>query len=190
MPCSWDVKPNFRHRGLLARTGEGRYHCVMSDSDLSQHAAFLRRAVELSRRSLETAEGGPFGAVIVRDGEVLAEAWNRVIAASDPTAHAEVLAIREACRSVADFQLPGSILYSSCEPCPMCLSAAYWARVERIYYANTREEAAAIGFCDAELYRELSLPGDRRRVPAQRLLLDDAFEPMRLWAELPGRILY
>lgn len=169
---------------------KGRYHCAMNVPDLSLHEAFLRRAVELSRRSLETGEGGPFGAVVVRDGKVLAEAWNRVVAASDPTAHAEVLAIREACRSVADFQLPGSILYSSCEPCPMCLSAAYWARVERIYYANTREEAAAIGFCDAELYRELSLPGERRRVPALRLNLEGAFEPMRLWAELPGRILY
>jgi len=173
-----------------ADRGKGATIAAMNANDISLHEAFLRRAVALSRRSLESGEGGPFGAVIVRDGKILAEAWNRVIAASDPTAHAEVLAIREACRGVADFQLPGSILYSSCEPCPMCLSAAYWARIERIYYANTREEAAAIGFCDADLYRELSLPGDRRRVPAQRLALDGAFEPMRLWAAIPGRILY
>jgi len=162
----------------------------MNAEDAQFHETFLRRAVELSRRSLETGEGGPFGAVLVRNGEVLAEGWNRVLAANDPTAHAEVLAIREACRAQATFRLDGSILYASCEPCPMCLAAAYWAGVERIYYANTREEAAAIGFCDAELYRELALPGEERRVPARRIALDGAFEPMELWAAIPGRVLY
>ncbi len=162
----------------------------MNAEDAQFHEAFLRRAVELSRRSLETGEGGPFGAVLVRNGEVLAEGWNRVIAANDPTAHAEVQAIREACRAQSAFRLDGSVLYASCEPCPMCLAAAYWAGVERIYYANTREEAAAIGFCDAELYRELALPGEARRVPARRIALDGAFEPMEQWAALPGRVLY
>lgn len=154
------------------------------------HETFLRRAVELSRRSLETGEGGPFGAVLVRNGEILAEGWNRVLATNDPTAHAEVLVIREACRAQSAFRLPGAVLYASCEPCPMCLSAAYWAGLERIYYANTREEAAAIGFCDAELYRELVLPGDKRRLPALHLPLAGAFEPMEQWAALPGRVLY
>lgn len=162
----------------------------MNANDAQVHETFLRRAVELSRRSLETGEGGPFGAVLVRDGKVLAEGWNRVIAAHDPTAHAEVLVIRQACQANSTFCLPGSTLYASCEPCPMCLSAAYWAGVERIYYANTREEAAAIGFCDADLYREITLPGEQRRVPARHIALDGAFEPMELWAALPGRVLY
>lgn len=162
----------------------------MDLNDAHLHETFLRRAIALSSRSLETGEGGPFGAVLVRDGKVLAEGWNRVLATNDPTAHAEVLAIREACRAESTFCLAGSILYASCEPCPMCLSAAYWAGVARIYYANTRDAAAAIGFCDAELYRELALPGEQRRVPARRIAIDGAFEPMELWAAIPGRILY
>lgn len=169
---------------------KGRYHCAMNAHDAQLHEVFLRRAVALSARSLETGEGGPFGAVLARDGKVLAEGWNRVIAANDPTAHAEVLVIREACRVHSTFRLDGAILYASCEPCPMCLAAAYWAGVARIYYANTRNEAAAIGFCDAELYRELALPGEARRVPACRIPLEGAFEPMERWAATPGRILY
>ena len=127
--------------------------CKMNPDDL-----FLRRAIELARQGSERGDGGPFGAVLVRDGKIIAEGWNRVVASLDPTAHAEIGAIRTACAAVGSFHLPNTTLYASSEPCPMCLSAAYWARIERIVFANSRAEAAAIGFCDDELYSELIYP--------------------------------
>ena len=128
-------------------------------------AAHLERAIELSRIHMEAGEGGPFGAVIAREGRVLAEGWNQVTSTKDPTAHAEVVAIRRACTDLGDFRLAGATLYASCEPCPMCLAAAYWARVGRIVFANTRDEAAAIGFSDAELYAEIPKPAEARSIP-------------------------
>src|ERR687890_841477 len=125
----------------------------------------LARAVELSREHMEEGAGGPFGAVIVRDGRVLAEGWNQVTSANDPTAHAEVTAIRRACQAVGDFSLEGATLYTSCEPCPMCLASAYWARVSRIVFANTRQDAAAIGFDDQLLYDEIPKPIGLRLIP-------------------------
>jgi guanine deaminase len=119
---------------------------------------FLRRALELALKGSELGEGGPFGAVIVRAGKIIGEGWNRVVASRDPTAHAEIMAIRAACAAVDSFHLPDSTLYASSEPCPMCLAAAYWARIGRIVFANSRAEAAAIGFCDDELYSELEPP--------------------------------
>jgi len=160
------------------------------NADAQFHETFLRRAVELSRRSLDTGEGGPFGAVLVRNGEVLAEGWNRVIAANDPTAHAEVLAIREACRAQSAFRLDGSVLYASCEPCPMCLAAAYWAGVERIYYGATREDAAAIGFADAHIYEELGRPLSARRLPLSQLMRAEALKAFARWDALPDKIRY
>src|SRR5919206_831766 len=127
--------------------------------------AHLARAVALSREHMRAGEGGPFGAVVVRDGQVLAEGWNQVTSTNDPTAHAEVVAIRRACEAVGDFALPGATLYTSCEPCPMCLASAYWARLARIVYANTREDAAAIGFDDALIYRELEKAVPDRIMP-------------------------
>ena len=141
-----------------------RYHVGMSGSD--DHQAHLQRAIDLARRHMDAGAGGPFGAVIVRDGQVLGEGWNVVTSANDPTGHAEVQAIRAACRAVDDFQLKGAVLYTSCEPCPMCLAAAYWARIDRIYYANTRAEAAAIGFDDAFIYNEVPLAPEARSLPA------------------------
>ncbi|HSP25554.1 MAG TPA: nucleoside deaminase, partial [Saliniramus sp.] len=117
----------------------------------------LAHAVALSREHMEGGRGGPFGAVIVRDGRVLAEGWNEVTSTNDPTAHAEVVAIRRACREIGDFSLAGATLYASCEPCPMCLASADWARISRIVYANTRAEAAAIGFDDSFIYDEIPL---------------------------------
>ena len=118
----------------------------------------LARAVALSREHMQAGAGGPFGAVVVRDGTVLAEGWNQVTSTNDPTAHAEVMAIRRACQAVGSFSLTGATLYASCEPCPMCLASAYWARVSRIVFANTREDAAAIGFDDQMLYDEIPKP--------------------------------
>jgi len=117
---------------------------------------FLARAIELARQGSQQGDGGPFGAVIVHDGKIIGESWNRVVGSKDPTAHAEIAAIRMACATLGHFHLTDCTLYASSEPCPMCLSAAYWARIERIVFANSRAEAAAIGFCDDELYDELN----------------------------------
>jgi guanine deaminase len=158
--------------------------------DSSTHEAFLRRAVALSLQSVENGDGGPFGAVIVKDGKIVGEGRNRVVADNDPTAHAEVLAIRAVCQALSVFHLEGCVLYTSCEPCPMCLAAAYWARIERIYYANTRDDAASIGFCDADLYCELERPGEQRRLPTEHVPLPEALEPLRLWRADPNRVPY
>lgn len=151
---------------------------------------FLQRALDLALASLERNEGGPFGAVVVRDGNIIAEAWNRVIASKDPTAHAEILAIRAACQKLEHFHLAGCVLYASSEPCPMCLSAAYWARISRIVFANTRDEAAAIGFCDDELYCELNLPHALRSVPTQHLPLPGADQALKRWRDAATRVPY
>jgi guanine deaminase len=152
--------------------------------------AHLARAVALSREHMERGEGGPFGAVIVRDGEVLAEGWNRVTSANDPTAHAEVTAIRRACEDLGTFSLPGTTLYTSCEPCPMCLAAAYWARVSRIVFANTRQDAAAIGFDDQLLYDEIPKPVTDRIVPTIHAPSDDARSVFEAWRTKPDKIAY
>lgn len=151
---------------------------------------FLQRAVDLALTSIPRCEGGPFGAIIVRDGEVIAEGWNRVVASNDPTAHAEVVAIRAACAKLGRFHLADCVLYASSEPCPMCLSAAYWARIQRIVFANTRDQAAAIGFSDDDLYGELTLPHHARTIPIQHLPLPGAAEPLWLWKANPCRIAY
>lgn len=124
---------------------------------------FMRRAIDLSEQSVEEG-GGPFGAVVVKDGEIVAEGTNRVTLDNDPTAHAEVRAIRRACDLLGTFDLGGCELYANCEPCPMCLGAIYWSRIARVYYANTREDAARIGFSDEDIYDEFSLPPEERRI--------------------------
>jgi len=148
---------------------------------------------ELMRAALREAEaaraegGGPFGAVVARGGRVLATGRNAVVPTADPTAHAEVVAIRAACRVLGTHRLAGCELYTSCEPCPMCLAAAYWARLERVAFACTRDDAAAIGFDDAHLYRELALPRADRALEAVPLLRDEALEVFRAWSAMPDR---
>jgi tRNA(Arg) A34 adenosine deaminase TadA len=153
----------------------------------------LQRAVELAaenaREEIENPEGGPFGAVVARGSEIMAEGKNRVLMNHDPSAHAEIEAIRAACRKARQWHLPGVTLYASSEPCPMCLAAAYWARIERIIYANSRAEAETIGFGDAEIYRELSLPEEQRRLVMIHLSLPDASLPLVTWKRL-GRTMY
>ena len=151
---------------------------------------FLRRALELARQGSDSGEGGPFGAVLVSEGKILAEGWNRVIASRDPTAHAEINAIRAACAAASHFHLPNATLYASSEPCPMCLSAAYWARIGRIVFANSRAEAAAIGFCDDELYCELSRHFSARRIVMEHHPMPDSLRPLRHWADNPARVPY
>ena len=154
------------------------------------HEEHMRRAIALSREKMREDEGGPFGAVIARDGTVIAEGWNQVTGHNDPTAHAEVVAIREACRALGTYTLEGCVIYTSCEPCPMCLAAIWWARIDRVYYANTADDAGAIGFDDALLYREIALPRDARMLPSERLLADEALEVFREWAADPDKVRY
>lgn len=151
---------------------------------------FLQRALALAHEGSQRGEGGPFGAVLVKDGQIIAEGWNRVVASHDPTAHAEIAAIRTAAMALGQFHLHGCTLYASSEPCPMCLSAAYWAQLERVVYANPRQIAAEIGFSDADLYQELNAPAASRRLPLTRIDLPDAADVMYAWRDTPGRIDY
>ena len=151
---------------------------------------FLRRALSLAAKNVEHGDGGPFGALIVQNGRVIAEARNRVLSQNDPTAHAEVEAIRAACRKSGHFHLEGAALYASSERCPMCLAAAYWARVGRVVYANSRLQAAKAGFDDADLYRELCLPAADRRILVSQLTLTEADAPFTAWQNSPKRQIY
>ncbi len=151
---------------------------------------FLERAIELARRNVQSRAGGPFGAVIVRDGVILAEGVNQVTSSLDPTAHAEIVAIRAACHKLGDFQLTGCEVYTSCEPCPMCLAAIYWARASRIIYAASREDAAAAGFDDNFLYEELNSPLAARRIPLVQEGRSQAIAVFDAWREDHGKIPY
>jgi tRNA(Arg) A34 adenosine deaminase TadA len=151
---------------------------------------FMREAVELSRRKMQEGCGGPFGALVVSDGRVVGRGWNAVTSTNDPTAHAEIVAIREACRELGVFHLDGAVLYASCEPCPMCLAAAYWARVARICYGGTRQDAAEAGFADAHIYREMSLDPGERRIPMVSVMRDEALDAFRAWTQKDDRIAY
>jgi guanine deaminase len=144
-------------------------------------ADFMRRAISLALENIRSGSGGPFAAVIVKDGRIIAEGTNRVTSTNDPTAHAEVVAIREACRVLGDFQLADCDLYTTCEPCPMCLGAIYWARPARILYAGTAADAAAAGFDDAFIYEELKHPPASRRVPMTQLLRDESLAIFSAW---------
>ncbi|MGB5525756.1 MAG: nucleoside deaminase [Gemmatimonadota bacterium] len=152
-------------------------------------ADFLREAIDVASDNVASG-GGPFGAIVVRDGEVVARGANRVTSSNDPTAHAEVEAIREACRVLGTFQLEGCEIFSSSEPCPMCLGAVYWARPTAVFYANGREVALAAGFDDDHIYEEFLLPPEQRRYPLARLEIDGADEPFRRWAEKTDRVEY
>lgn len=150
---------------------------------------FMREAIRLANGSVARG-GGPFGAVIVRDGEIIAESSNSVTIDNDPTAHAEVNAIRTACRKLGTFDLKGCTIYTSCEPCPMCLGAIYWAGISRIFYGNTRKDAADIDFADDYIYDELARPVDARTMPTAQLLRDEAIQSFRLWNQKVDRKAY
>jgi len=150
----------------------------------------MREAIRLSRQKMQTGAGGPFGAVVVRQGKIIARGWNRVTSANDPTAHAEVTAIRAACRKLGTFQLADCELYTSCEPCPMCLAAIYWARFRRVYYANSRRDAARIKFDDDFIYREVARPVAQRKIPMTQLLRAEALKVFAEWAAKPDKIRY
>ena len=150
----------------------------------------MRRAISLASQNVREGLGGPFGSVVVKDGEIIGEGTNRVATSCDPTAHAEMLAIRAASAKLKNFDLSGCELYTSCEPCPMCLSAIYWARIERMFYGNSIVEADAIGFSDEFLYKEITLPVHERKLDATRLLESEALESFRLWEQMDDTISY
>ncbi len=154
------------------------------------HQDFMKRTLEIARDKMNSNEGGPFGALIVRKGEIIAEGWNRVTSTCDPTAHAEVQAVRNACQKLGTFHLKDCVIYSSCEPCPMCLSAIYWAHIDRIYYACTKEDAAAIDFDDDLIYQEIKKPLQERIVPAENMMRERGLDVFKAWTEKEDRIPY
>ncbi len=158
----------------------------MSDRD----EQFMMRAIELARTGMETNTGGPFGCVVVKNGEIVGEGSNQVTSTNDPTAHAEIVAIRDACTHLGTFQLDGCTIYTSCEPCPMCLGAIYWARPVAIFVAGTQADAAAAGFDDEYFYRELEKPNDERQLPMVSLLREEAQKVFQAWTNKPDKTEY
>ncbi|MEO9806068.1 MAG: nucleoside deaminase [Reichenbachiella sp.] len=150
----------------------------------------MREAIKLSIENVTSGHGGPFGAVVVKDGKIIGRGRNQVTTANDPTAHAEILAIRSACKYLDSFQLDGCEIYTSCEPCPMCLGAIYWARPDKIYYANSKEDAAHINFNDQFIYEEIEKPINQRKLFTRQMLREEAKEAFKKWEESPDRVDY
>jgi guanine deaminase len=151
---------------------------------------FLERAIELSREGIQSGRGGPFGCVIVKDGKIIGEGYNQVVTSNDPTAHAEIVAIRNACKTLNSFQLTDCDVYASCEPCPMCLGAIYWARPRRVIYANTKKDAAAINFDDDFIYEEIDKAGSDRSIEFVHLPNQKAIEVFEEWKRMENKIEY
>lgn len=150
---------------------------------MTREEKFMKEAISLSEKSVQDNEGGPFGCIIVKDNKIIGRGHNKVISTNDPTAHAEVIAIREACKNLGTFQLDGCEIYTSCEPCPMCLGAIYWARAQIIYYANTRHDAAEIGFDDSMIYDEIKKDLNKRKIPAINISRKEARKVFKEWSE-------
>ncbi len=150
----------------------------------------MARAIELSIENVRSGRGGPFAAIVVKDGKIIAEGVNQVTYTNDPTAHAEVVAIREACKKLANFELKDCELYTTCEPCPMCLGAIYWARPARVYFGNTAEDASKIGFADSLIYKEAARPPSQRTIPMIPLMREQALKAFRAWEEKSDKTLY
>lgn len=157
---------------------------------MTREEKFMKEAIALSRKGIEGGEGGPFGCVVVKDDQIIGRGNNKVTSSNDPTAHAEIVAIRDACKTLGTHQLDGCEIYTSCEPCPMCLGAIYWARPKKIYYANNRSDAAAIGFDDSMIYEECSKPLTNRRIPVQAVLHEDALQVFKEWEFTGDKNLY
>ncbi len=157
---------------------------------MSDRRKFMLRAIEIAREGMRRGDGGPFGAVIARDGEIVGEGWNRVVSGNDPTAHGEVSAIRDACKRLGTFSLEGCEIHTTGQPCPMCLGAIHWARIGRIYYGFRIEDAAGIGFDDREFFRQMNLPPEERRIPSSELCREEAMDLAREYQSLDGRIAY
>ena len=160
------------------------------ESVSAEKRKFMERAIFLSQEKMAAGFGGPFGAVVVRNGQIVGEGWNKVTSTNDPTAHAEVTAIRNAAHYLGTFDLKGCEIYTSCEPCPMCLASIYWARIDRIYFGNSREDAASIGFDDEFLYQEIGKSLDQRKIPTQQMMKTESFAAFRAWLKKSNKVLY
>ena len=156
----------------------------------SEHIQFIHETIEMATENARRGHGGPFAAMVVVGGKVAGRGVNRVTQNNDPTAHAEVMAIRNACKELDTFKLEGAVLYTSCEPCPMCLSAIYWARIKTIYYAADNTDAARAGFDDSFIYKEIRLPIEKRAIPAIRIENEEAFKPFHAWISMENKIDY
>jgi len=154
------------------------------------HKFFLQQAIDLALENASSGQGGPYGALIVKDNKLIASSGNMVTSTLDPTAHAEVMAIRQACKKQNDFQLHDCILYTSCEPCPMCLGAIYWARLKKVYFACSRHDAAAAKFDDSFIYDEISVLPSERTIPMLHLNLPNALQPFNVWTEMTDKVTY
>lgn len=150
---------------------------------MNEHHKFIEEAIKLARENVPSGKGGPFGAIIVKDGEIIGRGVNQVTSNNDPTAHAEIMAIRDACQNLGSFQLNDCIIYASCEPCPMCLGAIYWARPKLIVFAAENTDAAKAGFDDSFIYKEISLPTSQRAIPSENVKPEDFFSPFQIWQE-------
>lgn len=159
-------------------------------SSADERDAFLHEAIEMAIENVNSGQGGPFAALVVRENEVIARGTNHVTMLHDPTAHAEIVAIRAACEALGDFQLDGCTLYATCEPCPMCMGAVYWARLDRVIYAATRADAAEAGFDDAHIYDELDHPPESRRIPMVQRIAEEARRPFEAWQQYDERVEY
>jgi guanine deaminase len=157
---------------------------------IDMHSPFMARAIELSLENIHSRRGGPFAAVVVKDGKIIAEGTNCVTSTNDPTAHAEVVAIRAACKHLNHFELAGCEIYTTCEPCPMCLGAIYWARPARVYFANTASDASKAGFDDSLIYEEIPRPHAHRKIPLIPMMREEALEAFRVWVEKPDKTQY
>ena len=155
-----------------------------------QKEEFMQRAIDLSIEGSSKGKGGPFGAVVVKNGKIVGESYNQVTSTNDPTAHAEVMAIRDACKNLETFDLSGCELYTSCEPCPMCLGAIYWAKFDKIYYGNSRKDAAKAGFNDDFIYNEIPLPLSERKIKMEEIGQKEAQKAFKLWEEKMDRVAY
>jgi len=167
-------------------------HLAMSNDQTinDERQKFMREVIRLSIENIRSGKGGPFAALVVKDGMIIARGTNIVTSANDPTAHAEVVAIREACKTLGTFQLDGCEIYASCEPCPMCLGAIYWARPERVFYGNTKQDAAEINFDDSLIYEELSKKTGNRSIPMVQILHEEALAAFKVWKEKSDKVEY
>ena len=157
---------------------------------ITSHRTFMSEAVKSAIQGMEANEGGPFGCIVVKNGEIVGRGNNKVTSTNDPTAHAEITAIRDACKNLKSFQLDDCIMYTSCEPCPMCLGAIYWARPKKVYFGSDQQDAAAIGFDDAFIYKEIPLPYEKRSIPFEQCARDLALEPFKKWSEKEDKTAY
>ncbi len=163
---------------------------MANELNIKKHHTYMARAIELARSGMESGAGGPFGAEVVLNDTIIAEGWNKVTSSNDPTAHAEVTAIRAACEKLGTFQLDDCVIYTSCEPCPMCLGAIYWARPKKVYYGCSKQDAADIAFDDQFIYDEIETPINQRKIPFQQVAQTEALEVFKAWAEKTDKTEY